>query len=150
MRGGRGDVVEVDGEGEGEADGDGVGDTDGDGDNDGDSVGDGVGSTGRDTGMPSPHDRSSPVSRWVTPSTVTSPNDTSARPDPVANQVKFLVAADAGAVGPNDILLCMLSPDIRAGKRNLTAAFARHLRTLGLTALTLSLLPRSSPEATGS
>ncbi len=68
------------------------------------------------------------------------------RADPVANQVKFLVAAQAGAFGDRDVLVCMLSPDIRRGKRSLSAEFGRHLRTAGMNAFTLSLLPGLSPR----
>jgi hypothetical protein len=63
------------------------------------------------------------------------------RADPVANQAKFLVAMQAGAIGPEDVLLCMLSPHIRPGKRSLSAAFGRHLRSTGVRAFTVSLLP---------
>lgn len=63
------------------------------------------------------------------------------RADPVANQVKFLVAMRAGALREGDALVSMFSPAIDRGRRNSSAVFVRHLRTDGLTAFQVALLP---------
>lgn len=67
------------------------------------------------------------------------------RADPVANQVKFLIARNAGALRPDDVLVSMFSSHIARGRRNISAAFARHLRTEGTAAFQLSLLPDVLP-----
>jgi hypothetical protein len=64
------------------------------------------------------------------------------RADPVANQVKFLVAQQSGALGPDDVLVSMMSPHIVRGRRNLAGAFSRQLRASGVGAFLVSLLPQ--------
>lgn len=67
------------------------------------------------------------------------------RADPVANQVKFLIARNAGALRADDVLVSMFSSHIARGRRNVAAAFARHLRTEGTAAFQVSLLPDVEP-----
>ena len=67
------------------------------------------------------------------------------RADPVANQAKFLVAADVGALGASDILVSMMSSHVVRGRRNVASAFTRYLRSAGLQAFQVSLLPSVQP-----
>ena len=67
------------------------------------------------------------------------------RADPVANQVKFLIALDAGALHPDDVIVSMVSSHVARGRRAIAAAFARHLRALGVSAFQSSLLPFIAP-----
>lgn len=67
------------------------------------------------------------------------------RADPVANQAKFLVAADAGALEPRDTLVSMMSPHVARGRRNVASAFTRYLRSAGIRAFQISLLPSLEP-----
>jgi hypothetical protein len=67
-----------------------------------------------------------------------------ARADPVANQVKFLLAyrSPECGFGPRDALVSMFSSHIARGRRNIAGAFARHLRADGVPAFQVSLLPQ--------
>jgi len=67
------------------------------------------------------------------------------RADPVANQVKFLLAHRAGALGPDDALVGMLSSHIAHGRRNACGALSRLMREVGFPAFQLSLLPEVGP-----
>jgi len=67
------------------------------------------------------------------------------RADPVANQVKFLIALDAGALHPDDVIVSMVSSHVTRGRRAIAAAFAGHLRALGVSAFQSSLLPFIDP-----
>jgi hypothetical protein len=68
------------------------------------------------------------------------------RADPVANQVKFLLAHQAGELGPEDVLVSMFSPAIARGRRCIAGVFARHLRGEGVAAFQVSLLPQLDPS----
>jgi hypothetical protein len=68
------------------------------------------------------------------------------RADPVANQVKFLLAREAHEVGPDDVLVSMFSTAIERGRRNVCGVFAGHLRASGVAAFQLSLLPWLEPD----
>ena len=63
------------------------------------------------------------------------------RADPVANQVKFLIAHRAGELQHGDTLVGMFSPAITRGRRCIAGVFARQLRGEGVPAFQLSLLP---------
>lgn len=67
------------------------------------------------------------------------------RADPVANQVKFLLAHREGELGPCDALVSMFSPAIVRGRRCISSVFARHLRQDGVAAFQVSLLPHLDP-----
>src|SRR5581483_11612697 len=67
------------------------------------------------------------------------------RADPVANQVKFLLAHREGELGPNDALVSMFSPAVVRGRRCISSVFARHLRQDGVAAFQVSLLPHLDP-----
>ncbi len=67
------------------------------------------------------------------------------RADPVANQVKFLLAHRAGELPDGTALVGMFSPAIARGRRAISGAFARHLRHDGVAAFQVSLLPQLDP-----
>jgi hypothetical protein len=67
------------------------------------------------------------------------------RADPVANLIKFLVAWREDALEERDVLVSMCSPHIDHGRRCLTAAFVRHLRSAGMPAFITPLLPFVTP-----
>ena len=69
------------------------------------------------------------------------------RADPVANQVKFLLARDQGALQPDDLIVSMVSSHVAPGRRAIAAAFTRHMRTQGIAAFQVSLLPFQDPGA---
>ncbi len=69
------------------------------------------------------------------------------RADPVANQVKFLIALDEGALRADDVIVSMVSSHVVRGRRAVTAAFTRHLRAEGVCAFQTSLLPFEVPDA---
>ena len=68
------------------------------------------------------------------------------RADPVANQVKFLLARAENALRPDDVIISMMSSHVAPGRRAIAAAFTRHLRTQGVCAFQASLLPFASPS----
>lgn len=67
------------------------------------------------------------------------------RADPVANQVKFLLALEQGALRRDDIIVSMLSSHIEPGRRAIAAAFTRHMRSQGVSAFQVSLMPFTKP-----
>lgn len=67
------------------------------------------------------------------------------RADPVANQVKFLLAHEHRAVRDGDVFVSMVSSHVAPGRRAIAAAFTRHMRTQSLAAFQASLLPFVSP-----
>jgi hypothetical protein len=67
------------------------------------------------------------------------------RADPVANQVKFFLALEQGALRPDDFIVSMLSSHIEPGRRAIAAAFTRHMRTQGVSAFQVSLMPFTKP-----
>lgn len=68
------------------------------------------------------------------------------RADPVANQVKFLLARDDAARRRDDVIVSMMSSHVAPGRRAIAAAFTRHLRTQGVCAFQASLMPFASPS----
>ena len=67
------------------------------------------------------------------------------RADPVANRAKMLLAYEYGALRRDDAFVSLLSSHLQPGRRNLAALFTRHMRSLGLPAFSVSLLPFLSP-----
>lgn len=68
------------------------------------------------------------------------------RADPVANQVKFILALDEGALRADDVIVSMVSSHVVRGRRAVAAAFSRHLRAKGVCAFQTSLLPFEKPD----
>lgn len=68
------------------------------------------------------------------------------RADPVANQVKFLLAREQGALRRDDVFVSMVSSHVVSGRRAVAAAFTRHMRSRGLAAFQASLLPFTLPQ----
>lgn len=68
------------------------------------------------------------------------------RADPVANQVKFLLAREQRALRPEDVIVSMVSSHVAPGRRAIAAAFTRHMRAQGMSAFQSSLLPFTSPH----
>jgi hypothetical protein len=68
------------------------------------------------------------------------------RADPVANQVKFLLARRAGELRQDDVEVSMFSSAIERGRRCIASVFAGELRRTEIAAFQVSLLPEIGRE----
>jgi hypothetical protein len=67
------------------------------------------------------------------------------RDDLVMNHAKVLVAYERKVLGPDDVFVSMMSPHISRGRRYLAAAFSGYMRSAGLPAFQVALLPMLAP-----
>ncbi len=67
------------------------------------------------------------------------------RADPVANHAKFVVAYGNKSLSARDTFISMVSPHIEPGRRRLASSFTRYMRSTGLSAFQVALLPTLTP-----
>lgn len=68
------------------------------------------------------------------------------RADPVANHAKFVVAYGNGSMSSTrDTFISMVSPHVAPGRRQLASSFTRYMRSTGLPAFQVALLPTLTP-----